>query len=221
MRSKFTTFLITLLVLTGAFSSAFGTEIGGVSLYATTSQMMDGMAVTVSFADGTSEDYDWADLTSMSSGISETGWSFTNSAYLGLLDDTYWNFWTLTTSVGITSIFIEGVLSADVLFDIWPDSIGYGTTNSAYGKATIAEDWMLSYSDAIYLTSALPVGDLWGSITLTYTGSGTSGFTGTALFQIDTDKTLASEVPEPATMMLFGAGILGLGFCRRKMIFKK
>lgn len=203
---------------TGSLTSALATEIDGVSLYTTTSQKMNGMLVTVTLADGTSDYYTWASVGSSSSGVSDTGWTFTNSAYSATVDDTYWNYWTLSTDVAIRSLSIEGVISADVMFDILRTS--EGTKDSAYGKANIATNWNLTTSDAIFLTGNPPVGDLWGTITLTYTG-GSSGFTGNAIFQIDTDKTLASEVPEPASMMLFGAGVLGLGFCRRKMFFRK
>jgi len=217
MRRKIFTFFAVLGLLTASFLSAEATSISGVSKYTTSSQMMKDMSVTVTFADTTTWTGNWKNLDSDTSGVSGSGWSFTNDAYSTSYDDTYWNDWNLmnsTANEGITSITIDGI-SADVMFDIWWKDKGKGTTDSEYGKAEMATDWSYTNSDAISLNSAAPVGDLWGSITLTYSDA-TNGFTGTAAFKLDTDKTLSSETPEPATLTLFGLGLMGLGVYGRK-----
>jgi hypothetical protein len=219
MKRKIFAFFVVLGLLTASFLSAEATSISGVSKYNATSQNMAGMEVTVMFGDGSSPPpYTWTNLPSHSSGVSDTGWSFTNNPYSATNDDTFWNNWTLDTTVGIKSITINGII-ADVLFDIWGlGTENKGTPDSEYGKLTLPTDWSYSVSDPISLGGAAPINDLWGSITLTYIGSSTSGFTGTAQFKMDTDKTLVSETPEPATMVLLGAGLAGLGLYRRKRL---
>jgi hypothetical protein len=224
MRKNVLASFVFLGLVATSFTSAEATEITGVSKFATTSQMMSGMKVKVTFADeSTPWTGTWANIPSTSnSGVSDSDWYFINTPYSSSYNDTYWNYWTLSTSKGITSITINGII-ADTMFDIWGISQGKGTDDSEYGKLKLADGWSYSVSDAINLPLAAAVGDLWGSLTLYYGTDYTnpSVFTGIASFQLDTDKTLASETPEPATMILFGAGLAGFGLYRRKKVLKK
>lgn len=222
MGMKIFVFFVVIGLFTILFSRADATSVSGVSTHATTSQNMEGMLVTVTFGDTSISPWTgyWDNIVSTNnSGVSDTAWSFINSPYSSTYNDTYWNPWTLNTSVGITSITMNGII-ADVMFDVWGLSTGdKGTTDSEWGAVTLPAGWTYTTNDAISIGTSGAVGDLWGSITLTYNALA-EGFTGTANFRLDSDKTLDSEVPEPATMTLFGLGILGFGVRFRKSFLK-
>ena len=178
--------------------------------YATNGAMMDGMAVTANFIGGGSETLYWADTGAASGGVSGTGWGLSESG------DTFGGFWSLSSSVGISSIFIDAGVG-NTVFDI--DWVGYGTDGSASGWTFQTDDPFditATYSGEVSVGGAAAVGDLWRYLNLDFT----QGFSGGMRFIADTDNLLyagdINPVPEPTGLLLLASGLLGLGFLRRR-----
>ena len=148
--------------------------------YATNGAMMDGMAVTANFIGGGSETLYWADTGAASGGVSGTGWGLSESG------DTFGGFWSLSSSVGISSIFIDAGVG-NTVFDI--DWVGYGTDGSASGWTFQTDDPFditATYSGEVSVGGAAAVGDLWRYLNLDFT----QGFSGGMRFIADTDNLL-------------------------------
>jgi len=185
-----------------------------IPVYATKGDMMDGMKVTAFFTGGGSQVLSWADTGSGSGGVSGTGWSLNESG------DTFGNKWTLvSTSKSIDKVFIEG-FPGNTVFDINLPSPG--TTGSAKGWTvqpyTTGYDIAAKYTDRVELSGFSPVGDLWQSLSIAFTNNKPLN-DGTFLFVADTDNALdlrKVSVPEPSILLLFGAGLVGLGLIRKK-----
>jgi len=178
--------------------------------YATNGAMMDGMAVTANFIGGGSETLYWADTGAASGGVSGTGWGLSESG------DTFGGYWSLSSSVGISSIFIDAGVG-NTVFDI--DWVGYGTDGSASGWTFQTDDPFditATYSGQVSVGGAAAVGDLWRYLNLDFT----QGFSGGMRFIADTDNLLyagdINPVPEPTGLLLLASGLLGLGFLRRR-----
>lgn len=178
--------------------------------YATNGAMMDGMAVTANFIGGGSETLYWADTGAASGGVSGTGWGLSESG------DTFGGYWSLSSSVGISSIFIDAGVG-NTVFDI--DWVGYGTDGSASGWTFQTDDPFditATYSGEVSVGGAAAVGDLWRYLNLDFT----QGFSGGMRFIADTDNLLyagdINPVPEPTGLLLLASGLLGLGFLRRR-----
>jgi hypothetical protein len=101
-------------------------------------------------------------------------------------------------------------------------SVGSGNASGNGGAGTAGISGTVTYQNALHLAAASAVGDLWGQVTIAFTGTSfTSGSTFT--FRSDSD-TLGSatldvaSVPEPGTFGAMGLALLGIsiGFRRRK-----
>ena len=228
---KFTVFLCAMLLILlftvqlHAYSVTVNYDTGTTQVtdaltgYSTTGAMMDGMSVTAFFADGSYETLLWADTGATSGGVSGSDWS------LGEVGDTFGGTWTLNADVTLAGIYLDAG-TGDSVFDI--SFAGFGTDGSANGLTFAVQDCddpdadiTATYIDQVALSGSVPVGDLWRYLSIDFT----DGFNGELTFIADTDNLEfagdINPVPEPATLILFGTGLLGLAGLGRKKFFKK
>jgi hypothetical protein len=204
---------------------------------------MGPMAITAKFLDGTSGVCNWAAGVGVS-GCTSTG-NFSIGFPSGSDTDpdvsgsTVWTVTDLKSTSSIVSLTINA-LSGNVAFDRCLKAGGFDDTNNGgtvcdtahggiEGTPNSAEGWSVGsgtggtsgisanaqYSDILHVAGSAPVGDAWGFLTLTFTGTAfTSADTFT--FRADTDivTSQAADVPEPGTLAFIGAGLAGLGALR-------
>lgn len=210
-----------------------GTPGGGININAdqvsshnTTGYDMNGILITVSFANGPSETKTW------SGGASGTGWSLMmDDMKVSTFDDNlfstygnsgassgfaWWNF-TYSGSDTVKSVTIDGniVNSDGIAFDIvnWsgpPAPIPTKTANSANGygfelqsQHTTVEsnDPNLSityqYNNALGFNSAPPVNDLWEVLTISFGGTTAAGLTNGSQLVFRADTDEIMQDPVP------------------------
>ncbi|MBK8753168.1 MAG: PEP-CTERM sorting domain-containing protein [Candidatus Competibacteraceae bacterium] len=187
---------------------------------------MIGLSVTATFG-ASSETLTWGSEPSncgspTSAGVIGSDWS------LCATGNTFAALWLFTGgATSITSLSFAGIPS-NIAFDRTVPNPG--TAGSAQGLDFRPDidndgfadnpDWTVTYSNAIGLNGASPLNDLYGSLSINF---GANGYAGNFSFLQDTDSFVPSTsgggggtIPEPASLALFGIGLAGLGFMRRR-----
>ena len=177
---------------------------------------MDGMTITVTFSDGSTSTSYWGDYTDgneYGAGIDDY-WSMTVD--LGV--STYiaaWEFTLEDSDLAVDSVTLNGITGKTIFDD---DNSAVVTDGSEYGwpfgissyYSTGDFDIYAYYTNIVQLPNASPLGDLYETLTIDFVNNDfTEGNTLGFYQDTDTVETI-DPVPEPTTMLLFGAGMLGL-----------
>jgi hypothetical protein len=190
----------------------------GLTGFATTGAMMNGLSITATFSGGLTETVAWSASGATSGGVTGTGWG------LSLADDSFSTPWLFTFGVAgqlgqLTHLVMSGT-SGFTIFDRTEPS--EGTPGSAQGLDFAFDagcdgcNATVNYSGQTGIGGAAPLGDLWQVVDITFTDA--TGPRADWSFVQDTDNDIRAMVPEPETyaLMLGGLGLLSVLAKRRR-----
>ncbi len=179
---------------------------------------MAGVAVTITFDGGGSETVNWVTTSTDASiannegyagGAFGTGWSLTQQGdtFGDITGTDLLGVWTFTNNSGVPLLSLAiDALMANIVFDNL--FTVEGTPGSDPGRPFTPD--VTNAPTSVVYSDLFSAPDLYGSLTLDWGQIGLASGS-TFRFMADTDA-----VPEPATLLLFGAGLLGLAGVRAK-----
>lgn len=192
--------------------------ITGLAGFQTTGSMMDGMLVTATFADGSSETVAWQDfpiLGPQAGRADGTRWGLTE------IGDTFDNPWYLTNTSGksLTRLLIDAMPGGTVFDTTFGGD--EGTAGSSLGRTFEANvagtglDIVATYIDEVAVSGQNAVGDLWRFLQIDFTNTeGLGSGRELVIFAQDTDNANFGgdivPLPSAAAMGLASLGVLGL-----------
>jgi len=200
----------------------------GLTGFSTLGSEMTGMTFTFTLAGGTVKTSTWGSLGSGTYGVVVANGN--DSLRIAMSGDSFTTLWDSDDIVnGNNGISIDKFVidagAGNAVFDVLSNSVGtagsadgrpFSTTNSTGGGFDI----LATYSGRVALTGNAPVGDLYRYLTVDFINGQFGPDYDVIDFYADTDslklKGDLNPIPEPTTMLLFGAGILGLAGVARK-----
>ncbi len=214
------------------FDTSNTVNIPGLTGFATTGAMMNGMRVTATFSGGFSETLSWAATGAASGGVTGTGWSLTQTGdtFVGV-DSAVQGRWSFSFAPGVAALNLESLLlegaNGFTVFDVdvygsdcdyapagVDESCSDGSARGSRFRFLGNESATVTYSDALGLAGADPRGDIFHNMLIDF---GQGGIRTDFRFDQDTDNdSRRNQVPLPGTLALVGLGLFGLGAFRRR-----
>lgn len=209
------------LITAGAPDNTTTTSVIGITGFSTFGDQMGGMQISVTFDGGDTATCTWAATGVGAGGCSGTGVASDNNTFnLNLTGDTFSSNWNFTATGRLaTSLTIDAILG-NTVFDIIATDPANSTPGSAEGvpvNGSIpgAPTGNGIYSNLIAVGANTAVGDLYGALTITFSGGVAS-----ATFLADTDTVglpgNGGDIPEPSTYVLIAAGSALIAWKRRR-----